>query len=86
MHRSLHSRIPLGTLALGVKAMTSPIAGTVSSLSPVDAILNLDRMEDIIEVLRVSGSLRPMCLNCQYLTKSADAKIEDYAAIFTNKA
>lgn len=80
----IRARVPMGTLALGVKAMTSPIPGT--SIVPVEVISNLHHLSDIIEILRISGALRPMCLNCQYLNHVALGHIEDYAHRFSDTA
>lgn len=77
MYKMILSGVPLGTLALSVKAMTSPIPGT--STIPVEVIPNLHHLNDIIEVLRTSGAMRPMCLNCQYLSSIVSARIDDYA-------
>ncbi|KIY47491.1 hypothetical protein FISHEDRAFT_59610 [Fistulina hepatica ATCC 64428] len=74
MHRTMKAGVPMGTLALSVKAMTSKIAGT--NIVPAQAIQQLTRLSDIVEVFRTSGALRPMCLNCQYLSSG---RIEDYA-------
>lgn len=77
MHKSLHTGIPLGTLALSVKAMNTVVPGT--SVIPVDAIPNLHHIEDIVEVLRISGAMRPMCLNCLHMRDMTGASIDDYA-------
>ncbi len=60
--------------------MTSMIPGT--NIVPVQVIPHLNHMSDIVEVLRVSGSLRPMCLNCQHLAKG---RVDDYAHHFMAK-
>ncbi|KAK7443575.1 hypothetical protein VKT23_015747 [Stygiomarasmius scandens] len=78
LYKSMHTARPLGTLALSVKAMTTAIPGT--STVPVYAIQSLTQLGDIVELLRVSGSMRPMCLNCLYLRDGAGAKVEDFAS------
>ncbi|KAK0236796.1 hypothetical protein EDD85DRAFT_587691 [Armillaria nabsnona] len=80
LFETIHKASPLATLALSVKSMTSMIPGT--NIVPVQVIPHLNRMSDIIEVLRVSGSLRPMCLNCQHLAKG---RVDDYAHHFMAK-
>ncbi|THV02661.1 hypothetical protein K435DRAFT_749058 [Dendrothele bispora CBS 962.96] len=82
LYKSMHTGRPLGTLALSVKAMTTAIPGT--STIPVYAMQSLTHFSDIIELLRVSGSMRTMCLNCLYLRDGAGAKVEDYAARFSS--
>ncbi|ESK96754.1 hypothetical protein Moror_6684 [Moniliophthora roreri MCA 2997] len=78
MFKTMHRGQPLGTLALGVKPMNSIVPGT--NMIPVYAIQELTNLKDIVQVLRVSGAMRSMCLNCVYLTKGAT--IEDYAVTF----
>lgn len=77
LFETIHSASPLATLALSVKSMTCMIPGT--NIVPVQVIPHLNRFSDIVEVLRVSGSLRPMCLNCQHLARG---RIKDYAYSF----
>ncbi|KAL1738327.1 hypothetical protein HDZ31DRAFT_78452 [Schizophyllum fasciatum] len=83
MHKTMQSRVPLGTLALSVKSMTSPMPGV--STTPVEAIFQLQRLQDMVEVLLASGALRPMCLNCQHLSDSVSARIEDFACLFASR-
>ncbi|KAK0463098.1 uncharacterized protein EV420DRAFT_1265093, partial [Desarmillaria tabescens] len=80
LFEAIHNASPLATLALSVKSMNSMIPGT--NIVPVQVIPHLNRMCDIVEVLRVSGSLRPMCLNCQHLAKG---RVDDYAHHFMAK-
>lgn len=80
LFETIHNASPLATLALSVKSMTSTIPGT--NVVPVQVIPYLNRLSDIVEVLQVSGSLRPMCLNCQYLAKG---RVNDYAHHFLAK-
>ncbi|KAJ7581337.1 hypothetical protein C8J56DRAFT_262664 [Mycena floridula] len=90
MHRHIKARVPMGTLALGVKAMTSIVPGTdVVPVEAVEALANRNHTSsstqalfnsDIIEILRVSGALRPMCLNCRWLMQVAKGNIVDYGA------
>ncbi|KAL1708236.1 hypothetical protein EV121DRAFT_197536, partial [Schizophyllum commune] len=83
MYKSMQSRVPLGTLALSVKTMTSSMPGV--GVTPAETIMKLHRLQDIVEVLRVSGALRPMCLNCQHLSDSVGARLEDYACLFASQ-
>lgn len=78
----IHAGVSMGTLALGVKAMTSAIPGT--NTIPVQVIPNLHHMSDIIEVLQISGALRPMCLNCRYLSNVASGRVVDFAHRFSD--
>lgn len=80
----IHDGVPLGTLALSVKAMTSAIPGT--NLVPVEVIPRLHHINDIIEILRISGAMRSMCLNCQYLRNVASGRVEDYAHRFSSSS
>jgi hypothetical protein len=77
MFKRIHQGQPLGTLALGVKPMNSVIPGTTTI--PVYAVQGLTNLKDIVQVLRISGAMRPMCLNCVYLANGAGGAIEDYA-------
>lgn len=82
MHRKLQSGTSMGTLALGVKAMTSRIPGT--DLIPTQVIPKLQNVGDVVQILRISGALRPMCLNCQYLNATALGRTVDFARKFSN--
>jgi hypothetical protein len=77
LHKSVHFGVPMGALALSVKSLTSTIPGT--SLIPAETILGLDRISDILEVLKIAGAMRPMCLNCQHLRSLSGGFIDDYA-------
>ncbi|KAJ3727287.1 hypothetical protein DFJ43DRAFT_1086004 [Lentinula guzmanii] len=81
MHQSITSGHPLGTLALSVKAMNCVIPGT--NTIPVQTIPFLTSITDIIELLKVAGALRPMCLNCLYLRNNARGCIQDYATKYS---
>ncbi|KAL0577612.1 hypothetical protein V5O48_004373 [Marasmius crinis-equi] len=80
LYKTIRTGHAIGTLALAVKPMTSIITGT--DTIPVYAVENLVKLNDIVEVLRVAGAMRPMCLNCLYLINSAGGKLEDYAVTF----
>ncbi|KAJ3715729.1 hypothetical protein C8R42DRAFT_212935 [Lentinula raphanica] len=77
MHQSITSGRPLGTLALSVKAMNCVIPGT--DITPVYAMPFLISITDVIDMLKVAGALRPMCLNCLYLRNNAGGCINDHA-------
>ncbi|KAJ4481129.1 hypothetical protein J3R30DRAFT_3464529 [Lentinula aciculospora] len=81
MHHSITSGRPLSTLALSVKAMTCVIPGT--DTIPVYTIPLLTNLTDVVEVLKVAGALRPMCLNCIYLRNTARGCIQDLAITFS---
>ncbi|KAE9387036.1 hypothetical protein BT96DRAFT_968273 [Gymnopus androsaceus JB14] len=81
MHQSISLGRPLGTLALSVKAMTCVIPGT--DTIPVCAIPALTSLTDIVEILKVAGAMRPMCLNCLYLRNTAGGSIQDHAVKFS---
>ncbi|TRM64669.1 hypothetical protein BD626DRAFT_428986 [Schizophyllum amplum] len=83
MYTTMQAHVPLGTLALSVKTMTSTIPGV--GVSPAEAIMHLHRLQDVVEVLRAAGAMRPMCLNCQHLADSVSARVEDYASVFTSR-
>ncbi|KAL0065475.1 hypothetical protein AAF712_007539 [Marasmius tenuissimus] len=81
LYKTIHMGQSIKTLALSVKPMTSSIPGTATI--PVYAIEDLANLNDMVEVLRVSGAMRPMCLNCSYLMSIAGGRIEDYAVTFS---
>ncbi|KAG7087630.1 hypothetical protein E1B28_013578 [Marasmius oreades] len=80
LYKTIHMGHSIGTLALAVKPMTSFIPGTATV--PVQTIETLWHLNDVVEVLRVAGAMRPMCLNCLYLMNSAGGNAEDYAVTF----
>ncbi|KAJ3879271.1 hypothetical protein F5051DRAFT_403317 [Lentinula edodes] len=84
MHKSITLGRPLGTLALNVKAMTCVIPGT--NIVPVYAMPLLTSLADMVEILKISGALRPMCLNCLYLRNTAGGCIQDHAVKFSTFA
>ncbi|KAF9264532.1 hypothetical protein L218DRAFT_900332 [Marasmius fiardii PR-910] len=80
LYKSIHMGDRIGTLALAVKPMTCIIPG--SRTVPVYSMETLEHLNDMVELLRVAGAMRPMCLNCVYLMDDAGGKAEDYAVTF----
>ncbi|KZV92782.1 hypothetical protein EXIGLDRAFT_836212 [Exidia glandulosa HHB12029] len=82
MYKTMQGGASMGALALSVKSMTTPMHE--AGHQPVDVIETLHRLVDIVEVLRVGGAMRPMCLNCQHLAHCVSAHVDDYASLFAS--